>query len=281
MSDTGTLYLIPTPISDQDPLEVLSPDVIGTIRRLRHFVVEAERTAGRFLSRVLSQEALSSISFEVLDEHSVKKDVPRLLERALAGEDMGLISEAGCPCVADPGSDLVAEAHRQGVHVVPLAGPSSILLALMASGFSGQRFQFLGYIPAESAARKTALKSIERECLRDGMTRIFIEAPYRNRALLEDALKVLDGRTRLCVAASLGCAAEKVRSTSVERWKESPFEIGKEPAIFLMAPGASPGNEARPEPRSHGPGGVSGHGPRRRPDVKGKGHRLPRGPRGA
>lgn len=273
MSDTGTLYLIPTPISDQDPLEVLSPDVIATIRHLRHFVVEAERTAGRFLSRVLSQEALASTSFAVLDEHSVKEDVPRLLEKALAGEDMGLISEAGCPCVADPGSDLVAEAHRQGVHVVPLSGPSSILLALMASGFSGQRFQFLGYIPAESAARKTALKSIERECLRDGMTRIFIEAPYRNLALLEDALKVLDGRTRLCVAASLGCAAEKVRSANVERWKESGFEIGKAPAIFLMAPGASPGNKARPEPRSHGP--------RRRPDVKGKERRLPRGPRGA
>jgi len=239
LNSLGSLYLIPAPIAEQDPLQILSPEVIEVLRSLRHFIVESERTAVRFLSKVLSKESLASASFSVLDEHSIKEDIPRLLKNALSGDNIGLISEAGCPCVADPGSDLVAEAHKRGVRVIPLSGPSSILMALMASGFTGQKFLFLGYIPAESTVRKTALKQIERDCILDGITRIFIEAPYRSRAILDDALKILDGNTHLCIAASLGSLSERVRSGPISLWRETPFDLGKEPAVFLLAPRAS------------------------------------------
>ena len=216
---------------------ILSPEVIETMRSLRHFVVESERTAGRLLSRILSPEALQASSFRVLDEHTLARDVPLLLAPALAGQDLGLISEAGCPCVADPGSDLAAAAHRHEVPVLPLPGPSSILQALMASGFSGQSFLFLGYIPARSEDRRAALQRIERECRRDRITRIFIEAPYRNRAVLEDALRILAPDTRLCVAASLGGPSTRVRSAVVEEWRTMEFKLEKEPAVFLLAHG--------------------------------------------
>ena len=245
MNRPGALYLIPVPISETDPLVVLSPATLEAIRGLRTFIVESERSAGRFLAKVLSKEALADTSFSVLDEHTRNEEIPRLLERVLEGTSAGLISEAGCPCVADPGSGLVAEAHRRGVRVVPLVGPSSILLALMASGFDAQRFLFLGYIPAESTARKETLRRIERECRLDGITRIFIETPYRNKTVLGDMLAVLSGDTRLCVAASLGGPAERVRSGTVTSWKETEFELGKEPAVFLIAPGFASNREKR------------------------------------
>jgi len=234
----GRLFLLPAPIGEGDPLRVLSPEVVDTMRGLRHFVVESERSAGRLLSRVLPPEALRESSFYILDEHTDPKDVPRLLEPALEGQDLGILSEAGCPCVADPGADLAAAAHRRGVRVIPLSGPSSILQALMASGFSGQRFLFLGYIPARSGDRRTALKRMEQEALRDGATRIFIEAPYRGQAVLEDALGVLDPDTRLCVAASLGTSAERILSAAVREWKPAGFRLEKEPAVFLLAGGS-------------------------------------------
>lgn len=251
MSKPGLLYLIPTPIGDQDPRRILSPELIEIIGDIRHFIVESEKSVGRFLSRALPPEALAASTFSILDEHTGAAALPDLLKPALAGQDIGLISEAGCPCVADPGSELVAQAHRAGIRVVPLPGPSSILLALMASGFSGQSFLFLGYIPAQTAERKAALGRIEADCRRDGITRIFIETPYRNRAVLEDALQTLDGETRLCVAASLGGPVERVRSDPIRRWRETPFELGKEPSVFLVASkaaGAPPDRTGRTAP---------------------------------
>ncbi|HSV56048.1 MAG TPA: SAM-dependent methyltransferase, partial [Magnetospirillaceae bacterium] len=193
MNSPGRLYLIPAPIGGTDPLRSLPPETIAAMRGIRHFVVESERTAARLLSSVLSREALRETSFWILDEHTPANSIPGLLEPALAGQDIGLMSEVGCPCIADPGSGLVAEAHRLGMRVLPLAGPSSILMALMASGFNGQSFVFLGYLPARAEKRRATLKRIEGEARRDGSTRVFIETPYRNRVLLEDALKVLDG----------------------------------------------------------------------------------------
>lgn len=241
MKTPGRLFLLPAPIGDGNPLEILSPEVVEIFRNLRHFVVESERSAVRLLSRILTPEALQETVLTILNEHTDPKVIPGLLEPALGGRDLGILSEAGSPCVADPGADLVAEAHRLGIRVTPLPGPSSILQALMASGFSGQRFEFLGYLPPRGEDRRPALKRLEREASRDGSTRIFIETPYRNQALLSDALAVLEPDTRFCVAMSLGGPSERVRSMEISRWRAEEPRLEKEPAVFLLAPKAVSG----------------------------------------
>ena len=269
MKAPGRIFLLPAPIGDGNPLETLSPEVVATYRSLRHFVVESERTAVRLLSRILAPEALRESSLSTLDEHTDPTVVPGLLAPVLDGRDLGILSEAGCPCVADPGADLVAEAHRLGIRVVPLPGPSSLLQALMASGFSGQRFEFLGYLPPRGEERRTALKRVEQEASRDGSTRIFIETPYRNQALLSDALAVLEPDTRFCVALSLGGSAERVVSMEIRRWRAAQILLEKEPAVFLLAPKAISGAlTGRPsgEGAARQPGSRRiGRGGRRRP----------------
>ncbi len=278
MKPRGRLFLIPAPIGDGDPLRILSPEVVEVIRGLRQFVVESERSAGRLLSGVLTPEALDATEFHVLNEHTDPKTVAGLLEPALRGIDMGILSEAGCPCVADPGADLASEAHRRGIRVVPLPGPSSILLALMASGFSGQKFEFLGYLPVKAEVRRAALKRLEREALRDGATRIFIEAPYRNPALLADALAVLEPETRLCVAVSLGGTSERILSMDIGRWRSADVSLERKPAVFLLAPKENPGaltgrpSEGRRRPGTtdrRGTGTPGTAGPRRPRKTKG------------
>lgn len=241
MTAPGRLLLLPAPIGDGNPLETLSPEVVAAYRSLRHFAVESERTAVRLLSRILPSQALEKAVLYTLNEHTDPRAVPDLLAPVLDGLDLGILSEAGCPCVADPGADLVAEAHRLGIRVVPLPGPSSLLQALMASGFSGQKFAFLGYLPPRGEERRAALKGVEREASRDGSTRIFIETPYRNQALLSDALAVLEPDTRLCVALSLGGSAERVVSMEIRRWRAAQIHLEKEPAVFLLAPKAVSG----------------------------------------
>lgn len=239
----GTLYLVPNSLDAEiGPVEAVIPaQALARMASLRHFVVEGDRAAWRLLSRVMDRESLAGVSLEKLDEHTLPEEVPRLLAPALAGEDLGLLSEAGLPCVADPGGALVAAAHAAGIRVVPLVGPSSLLLALSASGLDGQRFSFLGYLPQERAARRSALAAIERGVRADGGTRIFIETPYRNDKLLEDCLEVLSPETRLCVAAGLTTEGEQVRQASVASWRAAPQAIGKKPAVFLVGrvPGTS------------------------------------------
>jgi 16S rRNA (cytidine1402-2'-O)-methyltransferase len=237
----GVLYLVPN-VLDADallPEAVLPAAALSRIASLRHFVVEGERAAWRLLSRIMDKETLAAVTMGRLDEHSRPEDLPGLLAPALAGQDVGLLSEAGVPCVADPGGALVAAAHDAGIEVRPLVGPSSIILALAASGLDGQRFTFLGYLPVERPARRTALAGIDRGIAADGATRIFIETPYRNDRLLEDCLDLLGPETRLCVASSLTTASERIRSASVAEWRKNPGVIGKEPAIFLA--GRRPG----------------------------------------
>jgi 16S rRNA (cytidine1402-2'-O)-methyltransferase len=207
--------------------------VIARIRLLRRFVVEGEKAAWRLLSRILDAEAASAVTMDRLDEHTPADALPALLAPLVAGEDMGLVSEAGMPCVADPGGALAALAHDRGFEILPLVGPSSILLALAASGLDGQRFSFLGYLPQDPTGRRSALASLDRGIRADGATRIFIETPYRNARLLEDCLAILSPDTRLCVAASLCGSAERIRSAPVSAWRAMPWRIGKEPAIFL------------------------------------------------
>jgi 16S rRNA (cytidine1402-2'-O)-methyltransferase len=238
----GTLYLVPNLLDpDSAPEAVLPAAALASVRLLRRFVAEGDKAAWRLLARVLEPAAARDVVLERLDEHTPPEALPGLLAPLEAGEDLGLISEAGLPCIADPGAALVALAHDRGLRIRPLAGPSSILLALAASGLDGQRFSFLGYLPPDRESRRAALAHIDRGIRSDGATRIFIETPYRNDRLLEDCLACLSPATRLCVAASLTAAGEKVRSAPVSEWRKRPWAPGKVPAVFLagQAPGTS------------------------------------------
>jgi 16S rRNA (cytidine1402-2'-O)-methyltransferase len=248
----GVLYLVPNLLDPGSAPEAALPAcAIERVRRLRRFVVEGEKAAWRLLSRILDSEAASMVVMDRLDEHTLPEALPALLAPLEAGQDIGLISEAGMPCVADPGAALAALAHDRGFLVAPLVGPSSILLALAASGLDGQRFSFLGYLPQDPQGRRAALSSVDRGIRADGATRIFIETPYRNARLLADCLAVFSPGTRLCVAASLCSPAERLRSAPVSAWKSQPWPLGKEPAIFLagiaaaLRGAAGRGSEAR------------------------------------
>jgi 16S rRNA (cytidine1402-2'-O)-methyltransferase len=246
-TNRGVLYLVPNLL---DPLSlpetVLPAAAMVRVRSLRRFVVEGEKAAWRLLSRLLDPEAAAMVRMERLDEHTRPEELPSLLSPLEAGEDIGLISEAGMPCVADPGAALTALAHDRGFAVVPLVGPSSVILALAASGCDGQRFSFLGYLPQDQNARKNALSSLERGIRSDGATRIFIETPYRNARLLADCIAVLSAGTRFCVAASLCSPSERIRSALISSWRAAPWPLGKEPAIFLAGRSAETGSATRP-----------------------------------
>jgi 16S rRNA (cytidine1402-2'-O)-methyltransferase len=243
----GVLYLVPNLLApDSLPEATLPAAALERVRSLRRFVVEGEKAAWRLLSRVLDDAAASRVVMERLDRHTPPEALPALLAPLECGEDVGLLSEAGMPCVADPGAALAALAHDRGIVVAPLVGPSSILLALAASGLDGQRFSFLGYLPQDRAGRLAALANIDRGVRADGATRIFIETPYRNARLLEDCLVALSPSARLCIAASLCSPSERVRSASLASWKAKPWVLVKEPAIFLVGRTARTGRYDQP-----------------------------------
>jgi 16S rRNA (cytidine1402-2'-O)-methyltransferase len=231
----GRLYLLPSWLAEpSEPAAVIPASVLERIRALDVFVVEDAKSARRFLAACGHPRPMREIVMAELNEHTPADKVAGLLDLALAGQDVGVLSEAGMPAVADPGAALVAEAHRRGVTVVPCVGPSAILLALMASGLDGQRFRFVGYLPAEGEARRVAIAEIERHSRHAGETQIFIETPYRNDALLADLVATCRPPTRLAVAAELTAPGEWIRSDEVSAWRERPATIGKRPAIFLL-----------------------------------------------
>lgn len=230
----GTLYLVPVPVGDGDPCLELAPRVVTIIRGMADFVVENDRSARRFLSKVIDQQALDAARFYRLDEHTQPQELPALLEPLLAGRDSSIISEAGSPCVADPGAALVEAALKAGIRVVPLPGPSAILMALMASGLGGQRFSFNGYLPPEPAGREAALHELEARSARDGSTQLFIETPYRNDAMASSAAKVLRPETLFCAAIGLSSADERVIRMEAGSWRKSTPHIGKIPTVFLL-----------------------------------------------
>jgi 16S rRNA (cytidine1402-2'-O)-methyltransferase len=231
----GTLYLIPVTLGDDAIGKALPPDAVAIAQRLDTFVVENEKTARRFLGAIKTAKPVRELTLLTLNEHTTDKELPALLAPLLAGKDVGLMSEAGCPGVADPGAQLVALAHRNNIRVVPLVGPSSILLALMASGLDGQRFAFLGYLPSDKAERVKKLREIESESRKNRETQIFIETPYRNGHLLEDMLATCNPSTRLCVACDLTLGTELIISKTVADWKTATLpDMHKRPAIFLL-----------------------------------------------
>ena len=232
------LYLIPTPLGAPDT-PCLLPHEQAQITGLTDFVVEAEKTARAHLKHLGITTPIRELNLQTLNEHTDLKTLPELLKPLQEGRSMGILSEAGCPAVADPGANLVALAHRHGYEVRPLVGPSSLLLALMASGANGQNFAFKGYLPSEKSERIAALKSLEQRSRQQNETQIFIETPYRNDALLTDALETLYPETRLCTVTDLTLPSQEIISQTVAAWRKLKTlpNLKKRPTIFVLYAG--------------------------------------------
>jgi 16S rRNA (cytidine1402-2'-O)-methyltransferase len=230
----GTLYLIPALLTDSSVTSVLPEGTLSIIRKLDFFIVEELRTARRFLIRAGIQKTIDELNFQIFNEHSSHQDIQEYLAAAFNGNDIGLLSEAGVPCVADPGSLIVRVAHEYGIRVVPLTGPSSILLALMASGFNGQNFAFVGYLPADNMMRVKKIKEIEKIIHEKDQTQIFIETPYRNLQVFESLIKVCRPDTQLCLATEISGDHEVIKSRPMAEWIGTKPDIHKKPTIFLL-----------------------------------------------
>ncbi|TDR82814.1 SAM-dependent methyltransferase [Paludibacterium purpuratum] len=229
----ATLFLIPAPLGDADTPWLPEPERLRIVH-IRHFVVEAEKTARKHLKALGVTTQIRELSLLTLNEHTPATDVAALLAPLMDGHDVGLISEAGCPAVADPGAQLVALAHEKGLAVMPLIGPSSILMALMASGANGQRFAFHGYLPVDASERAQALKRLEQRSREHDETQVFIETPYRNDALLSQMRTLLAPDTRLAVACDLTLPTQTILSRRVRDWPAQAPELHKRPAIFVL-----------------------------------------------
>lgn len=231
------LYLIPVTLGETPLDKVLPAYNREVILSIRHFIVEEVRTARRFLKKVEPSIDIDSLTFYPLNKHTASTDIAGYLRPLADGEPMGVISEAGCPAVADPGADVVAIAQRKGLKVVPLVGPSSILLSVMGAGFNGQSFAFHGYLPIDQAERVRTLKLLEQRAYAEHQTQLFIETPYRNRRLLDEILRTCRPQTRLCIAANLTCEDEYIRTRTVKEWRGNLPELEKKPCIFLLYKG--------------------------------------------
>ena len=233
----GRLFLIPSPLGEYAPEQVIPAPVLEKLRGIRRYVVEETRTVRRYLSAAGLKGHIGGLEFRELNEHTAPEEVESLLDMfSENGEpvDVGLISEAGLPAVADPGAQLVALCHQHGIQVVPLVGPSSLMLALMASGLNGQSFAFVGYLPAKTDERRKAIRDIERRSAQFRQTEIFIETPYRNDSLMSDLLATLQPGTKLCIAADITLDGETIITRTVKGWRTSPVSIGKRPCVFLI-----------------------------------------------
>ena len=234
-SKLGTLYLIPCTLGDTPAEQVLPQHVINVARKLQHFVVEQPKSARQFLSALKSEQPIQSLHFATLNEHTAANELPALLAPLLAGHDVGIISEAGCPGIADPGADLVNLAHRNGIRVVPLVGPSSILLALMASGLNGQCFAFHGYLPIAETERNKTIAMLEIESAKRKQTQLFIETPYRNDKMFGALLTQCRPDTMLCVATDITLPSEQIQTFTIAKWKSQPApQLNKRPSLFLF-----------------------------------------------
>lgn len=230
----GKLYLIPSPIAKDGHNNTAPPQVIESIRHIQHFLVEDIRTARRFLSSLKIFESIESLRFSKLDKNTNASELDSMMQPLLDGLDVGVLSEAGCPGIADPGSLAVQYAHEQQFQVVPLVGPSSIILALMASGLNGQQFAFHGYLPIDTKEFDTRIQRLEQESSRRKQTQMFIETPYRNQQLAERLFRRLDPSTRLCIALDLTGPDEMVKTQRIEAWRAHGISLPKLPCLFLF-----------------------------------------------
>jgi 16S rRNA (cytidine1402-2'-O)-methyltransferase len=230
----GTLYLIPSVLAEDTDDTVIPPQVKACVAGLSYFIVENARTARRYIKRIVPEKVIEELQMVVIDKDSTEAEVKKALEPLKKGISAGIISEAGCPGVADPGAELAKWAHRQNIKVVPLVGPSAILLSLMASGFNGQSFAFHGYLPIEKRDRVQALRQLEKEMLQKDQTQIFMETPYRNNQLLQDLVQHLTPNYRLCIAANITGPNELIRTDTLANWKQQLPDLHKQPAVFLL-----------------------------------------------
>ena len=228
------LYLIPVTLGDTSIDRVLPRYNQEIIAEIRHFAVENIRSARRFLRRSNPDLVIDELTFYTLDEHTRPEDISAFLAPLREGMPVGVISEAGCPAIADPGADLVAIAQQEKLPVVPLVGPSSILMSLMASGFNGQSFAFNGYLPVESGERIRKIRQLEQRVYQESQTQIFIETPYRNHKLIEDLVRTCRPNTRLCVACDISCENEEIHTRTISQWSKTRYDLQKRPAIFLL-----------------------------------------------
>lgn len=231
---TGKLYLFPVPLSEGELSGVLPSVNIELVRPIRHFIVENIRSARRFLKKCDRNIDIDSLTFYELNRHTKIEEIDSFIVPLTQGSDMGIISEAGCPAIADPGADVVAIAQRKGIQVVPLVGPSSIIMSMMASGFNGQSFAFLGYLPIDAAERARKFKSMENLIFRESQTQIFIETPYRNNKLIAEMAKNLPGKIKLCVASDITGENECIITRPLSEWAKAKYNYDKIPTIFLL-----------------------------------------------
>ncbi|MDP3397671.1 MAG: SAM-dependent methyltransferase [Bacteroidales bacterium] len=230
----GRLFLIPAPLGDGHISDVIPAGTVDVISSLTHFVVEELRSARRYLSKAGFKGKIDTLQFYLLNEHSKVEETFEIIELLNSGTDVGLISEAGLPAVADPGSNLVESAHRHNIEVRPLTGPSSIFLALMASGKNGQNFAFIGYLPAKTEERRVKIKELEKFASRSGQSQIIIETPYRNDSLLADFLQICSDSTTLTIASEITCETQFIKTKSIGEWKRHKPELNKKPCVFIL-----------------------------------------------
>lgn len=230
----GKLYLIPTSLGNKAPLEVLPLSIRKKITEIDHYIAENEKTARKFIKSVVSNKSQPSLKFETLNKFTQEADLPSFLDPCKEGFDVGLLSEAGCPGIADPGAKVVQLAHENQVKVVPLVGPSSILLTMMSSGMNGQNFAFHGYLPIEKSERKQEIKKLERLSFEQNQAQIFMETPYRNEKLLDDLKQYLHPATHLCIGCEVTLATEYICTKSIAEWKKTTLDLHKRPTIFIV-----------------------------------------------
>lgn len=230
----GNIYLIPCPLGDTPPLEVLPLSVKKAVEIIDHYIVENEKAARRFIKSIVPKKSQPDLHIETINKFTDENDIPNMLMPCYEGHHMGIISDAGCPGIADPGASVVAQAHSKGIKVIPLVGPSSILMAMMASGFNGQNFAFNGYLPIDKQERKRELKRLEKLSEEQNQSQLFIETPYRNNQLLESLLIALHPQTQICVACDISLPTEYIVTQSVESWKKTRVDLHKRPTLFII-----------------------------------------------
>lgn len=233
-SQKGNLYLIPCPLGDSPPLAVLPISVENIIKKIDHYIVEHEKNARRFVKSIVPEKEQSSLKIQEINKFTSPEEIPLMLNPCLEGFDVGIISDAGCPGIADPGARAVHYAHEKGIKVVPLVGPSSILLAMMASGFNGQNFAFNGYLPIDKGERKAELKRLERLSKDYDQSQLFIETPYRNNQMLQSLTETLGAQTRICVACDITLPSEYIKTAPAELWKKIKVDLHKRPTLFII-----------------------------------------------
>jgi 16S rRNA (cytidine1402-2'-O)-methyltransferase len=231
---TGKLYLIPITLGESDPNDVLPQTVKRAIKFIDCYIVENEKTARKFIKSIYPEKVQSSLILSTLNKHTEVAEHNEMIKPCLQGINIGLMSEAGCPGVADPGAVIVKLAHENGIQVVPLVGPSSILLAMMGSGMNGQSFAFNGYLPIDKSDKKAALKNYEKLSQDKNQSQIFIETPYRNNKLLEDLLQILQPNTHLCIAADITLPTEYIKTYRIADWKKTKIDLHNRPTIFII-----------------------------------------------